>query len=256
MKYSENYFKDYSKTFKNKKDKGLLASKVDFTIRIDNREFEFWNYREVLYSGTYKRFEKSEYRQDNHKYERSPFELYVRDRLKVFDRDERTLIIVTDYSEREGSFIITFSFFVFTTFMNYGQFRESLDYIRDDFRFFIRDIFPPNTYIDVDFEDSPNRLVTDFSEGLMRQTTETVNREFRKLKLIVMFIGLLCLGFSFYAAYKIETQPIQTFDTSTIQSIIKTEIDKYNSEKNNEELVRLLKQQLQQTTNENIKSKE
>lgn len=251
MKYPNNFFNDYSETSECRKNKGLFASEVDFTIRIDNPGLKFLECREILYNETYKRFEDSKYRQKNYKHAPNPFELYVRDRL----REERAILIVTNYSERKGSFIITFSFFILSTFMNYGQFRESLDRIRNDFKFFIRDIFPPGTSVEIDFEDSPNHLVTDSIEGLIKQPTETVNREFRKLKLIVMFIGLLCLGFSFYATYKFETQPKQPIDTITIQSIIRTEIDKYNSEKNNEELVRLLKQQLQQTTNDNTKSK-
>mgnify|MGYP003601719905 CR=1 FL=1 len=258
MDYKNKIFDFYKRGYKRRNDAGLFATEVDFTIKIDNPEFDYWKYRDKLYRATFDKLEHRKYN-DNIKYERSPFEFFVRDRLKRITKSERTFIVVTDYSEREGSFVITFSFFVFTTFMNYGQFRESLDYLRDDFNFFLRGVFPNDTTILIDYNDRQNHLLDDINEGVFRQTFETINREFRKLKMIVMFIGFVALGVSFYAAYKIETQPIQstqpTFDNATIQTIVRTEIDKVNTEKTNEELLRLLKQQLEQSKADKGKEK-
>lgn len=249
-------FDFYKKGYKRRNDAGLLTSEVEFTIKIDNSKLEDWEYRRKLYDAVYQimDFKKKEY--NDIRFERSPFDFYVRERLKRLTNDERTFLLVTDYTEKQGSFIITFSFFVFTTFMNYGQFRGSLDYLRDDFNFFLHNIYPPDTNIRVDYNHRPNRLAEDINEEIFRQTFETVNREFRKLKMIVMFIGIVALGVSFYAAYKIETKPSQPeIDNVTIQTIVRTEIDKVNSEKNNEELLRLLKQQLEQTKTDTGKTK-
>jgi hypothetical protein len=255
MNYKEKIFSSQRGGTNRKNDNGLFAIEVDFTIKIDNPEFDFWSYRDKLYRATFDKLENRKYN-DNQKYEKSPFEFFVRDRLKRFIKSEQTFLVVTDYSEREGSFIITFSFFVFTAFMNYGQFRESLDYLREDFHFFLRGVFPNDTTILIDYIDRPNHLLNDINEDVFRQAFETVNREFRKLKMIVMFIGIVALGVSFYAAYKVETLPSQpTMDNTTIQAIIRTEIDKVNAENNSEELLLLLKQQLEQSKTNTEKTK-
>jgi hypothetical protein len=247
MSYKDKIFDFYKVGSKRRNDAGLFTTEVDFTIKIDNPDFDYWKYRDNLYRASFDKLEHCKYN-DNIKYEKSPFEFFVRDRLKRITKSERTFLVVTDYSEREGSFIITFSFFVFTTFMNYGQFRESLDYLRDDFNFFLRGVFSKETTILIDYNDRPNHLLDDINEGIFGQIFETVNREFRKLKMIVMLIGSFALSFSLYAAYKIETQPSQpTTDNATIQSIVRIEIDKINAEKTNEELLRLLKEKLEQS---------
>lgn len=257
MKYYDKIFNDYLSGSQRPNNNGVFASEVDFTIRIDHPKFEFWEYRDKLYRASYDALEHRRYN-DNIKTEKSPFELFLRDRLKRIDKSERTILFVTNYSEREGSFIVTFSFFVFTTLMNYGQLRESLDYLRDDLNFFLRDVYRDDTSISVNFIDRPNRLLDDINESIFRQTISVVNREFRNLKMIVMLIGVLALGFSFYAAYKVETQPSQptTIDTVTLQTIVRTEIDKINAEKTNEELMRLLKEQLEQSKADNEQSKQ
>lgn len=248
MKYTDKIFNSYRFGSSKGNDGGLLSAEVDFTIKINNPELKEWDYRGKLYEAVYYKMDFKEKRYNDIRYERSPFDFYVRERLKRITNDGRTFLLVTDYTEKQGSFIITFSFFVFTTFMNYGQFRESLDYLRDDFNFFLREIYPPETAIMVDYEHRPNKLASDINENIFRNTYSTINREFRKLKIIVLLIGVLALGFSFYAAYKIETQPSKpTIDNTTIQTIVRSEIDKVNTEKNNEELLRLLKQQLEQT---------
>jgi len=255
MNYKDKIFDFYKMGSRKRNDAGFFAAEADFIIKINNSEFDYLKYRDKLYLAAFDNLGYGKYN-DNIKYERSPFEFFVRDRLKRITKSERTFLVLTDYSERQGSFIITFSFFVLTTFMNYGQFRESLDYLRDDFKHFLRGVFPKDTTIFIDYNDRPNHLLDDINEGVSRQTFETVNRECRKLKMIVMFIGILALGLSFYAAYITETQTSQpTTDYATIQTIVRTEIDKVNTEKTNEELLRLIKQQLDQSKIEKAKEK-
>jgi len=243
MRYKRNFF-DFYKGSSKRNESGFFATEVDFSIKIDNHnhKYDFWDYRNKLYEAL-----SDKYKYHKNKEDKSPLEFFFRDRLKRIAEREQILLFVTDYEEREGSFIVTFSFIAFTAFMNYGQFRESLDYLRQDFNFLFRDIFPNDTYISIDYYDRPNYLFEEVSENFFKRTFETINREFRKLKLIVLFIGILALALSFYAVYKVEKQPSQTtIENAVIQSAVRAEIEKYNAEKNNEELLRLLRLQLEQ----------
>jgi|GEM_PF-2645638 len=244
MDYKRKIFDFYSGSLKN--DVGFFAIEVDFSIKIDNHKYEFWEYRDKLYHALYDKFE---YR--NKKDNENLLEFFFRDKLKRIAENKQITLFFTDYKEREGSFIITFSFLAFSAFMNYGQFRESLDYLKQDFNFLFRDVFPNDTTILVDYYDRPNHLLEDISENFFSRTYETMNRKLKSLKLIILYIGIL--GFSafilsMYALDKIEKQPSQTTVESTIiQSTVRAEIEKINTEKNNEELLRLLKQNLEKT---------
>ena len=213
----------YEEGYKKRKEFGLFATDVDFKIKIDNPDFDFWKYRDKLYRATYDELEYKRYK-DNCKYEKSPFEFFVRERLKRFSKKENVSLVVTDYTEREGSLIITFSFFVFTAFMNYGQFRESMEYLQADFKYFLRDVFPSDTNISINFNDRPNHLLEDIEEVVFRQPFEAINRELRRLKLIMMsivFCGFLVFGFSFYTMYQnSEKTASPPTDREVIQSII------------------------------------
>lgn len=243
MKNHKRMFNPTRQNHFHQNDSDLLTAEVDFTIKIKNPEFEFWQYREILYNTTYDKMGYHKSKEGNLKQQKSPFELFVREKLKRITTNERIQIVVTDYTESEGSFIITFSFFVFTTFMNYGQFRESMDYLRKDFDFFLRGVYPDNTIIMIDYNNRPNYLLENFKDGLIQQTYKIVNNELRKIKLFALFIGIFAISLSSYAIYKLEiesTVPIN--DNATIRAIIRFEIEKTNAEKTNEKLLQLLQQ--------------
>jgi len=141
--------------------------------------------------------------------------------------------------------------------MNYGQFRESLDYIRKDFTFLLKDVFSDN-YVKVDYEDKTNNLINELGrvEHKFKPFEKEQNyfrRELKRLKIAILFIVLLFLGFVVYTTYRAEKEPIQSIDKTEIQSIIKMELDRINTEKNTEKLIILLEQQLLQNSNNSIK---
>ena len=246
MEYERRIFDSCWGSSKRRNNVGFFATEVDFSIKIDHHEFDFWEYREKIYHALSDKFE---YRKN--KENESPLEFFVRDRLKRMAKKEQISLFLTDYKEREGSFIITFSFLAFTAFMNYGQFRESLDYLRQDFNFLFRDVFPNNTTISVDYDDRPNYSFEDISENIYRRTLEIINKKFRKLIMafvgIVGLVGIWVLALSFYVTDKVEKQPPHTtIESAAINSIIRAEIEKINAEKNDEELLRLLKQYSEQ----------
>lgn len=229
----------FSKTKGHKNEDQIFSAEADFEIKIENSEFEYWKYRDTLYDSVSQRnFIKYVERQ---KFEKSPFERFVHERVKQIVDDENSLIFVSNYTEKEGSFIITFSLFVFATFMNYGQFRESLDYLREDLNFLLANTYPSNTRIAVDYNTRRNKILSNIQRSVSNQALVLFNNEFKKLKRIVLLIGIVALGFSAYAIYKLETRaaPI-TIDQQSIQNSIRTEIDRINSEQINEELLKML----------------
>ena len=176
------------------KDDGSNSSavNVDFRIYIHNREINNLEYRQRIYNAASERLHLGSYN-DNVR-QRSPFEKYVRERVKRFNQNGRFFAIVLDYDEREGSFLVTFSLFVFTAFMNYGSFRESLDYMRDDFNFFFKGVFPADTLIDVSYDLTTNEPANNLITRMSSREIGTIYRQVNILKSIIGIIGILALG--------------------------------------------------------------
>jgi hypothetical protein len=224
----------------------IITAEVDFKIRLDSREYSFWQYRDESYKSASQRLGYGYYN-DNIQNSRSPLELFIRERLKRFSKNDDAIVFLTEYSEREGSFILSFSFFVFATFMSYGSFRESLDYVRDDINFFFRETFPSNSNIDIDYSVRQNRAADNLSRNLQKSSLAPIFKQLNILKALIGFIGILALGFSFYSVYKVENTS-NSIPHDEIEKAVNVEIEKVNSRKTNEELLQLLKELKSDTT--------
>lgn len=218
----------------------IITEEVEFTIKVDNRDFTFWQYREESYKAAYERLGYGYYN-DNIKTSASPIETLVRERVKKTLDNEDAIVFITSYSEREGSFLVTFSFFVFATFMSYGSFRESLDYLKEDFNFFFRNTFPAGTNINVNYSTRQNRVAAGLQRNLFTNALSPIRRQLNILKGLIGLIGLLSIGFALYSVYKVENTN-NTIPTETIQNAVRTEVDRLNAQRTNEELLRVLQE--------------
>lgn len=106
-----------------------------YTFRIDKEKYEFYQIRQDLvsslveHSANYRRFRelpKEEYYQG--------VTYYVLNDLfqKRFIFSGNTNAYLTDYSEKKGSLIITFTILIFGAVTNYGSIRETIDYFAED----------------------------------------------------------------------------------------------------------------------------
>lgn len=224
----------------------IIIQEVEFAIKVDNRDFSFWQYREDIYKAAHARLGYGYY-SDNVTNSVSPVETLVRERIKKEFNDDSVITFITAYSEREGSFLVTFSFFVFATFMSYGSFRESLDYLREDFHFFFRDAFPSGTNINVNYSTRQNRAALGLQRNLLANALSPIQRQLNILKGIIGLIGLLAIGFACYSVYKVENTN-NGVPNETIQNAVRTEIDRLNTQQTNEEIIKLLKELKQDTT--------
>jgi hypothetical protein len=218
----------------------IITEEVEFMIKVDNSEFRFAQYREEIYKAAYERLGHGYYNY-NIKNLASPVETFVRERVKKALDNEEAIVFITSYSEREGSFLITFSFFVFATFMSYGSFRESLDYIRDDFNFFFRDTFPVGTNINVNYSTRQNRAAAGLQRNLLSNALSPIRRQLNILKSLIGLIGLLSTGFALFSVYKVENGN-NTITTETIHNAVQTEVERLNTIRTNEELLKLLQE--------------
>jgi hypothetical protein len=224
----------------------IITEEVEFKIKIDNSELSFWEYRQHSYKSAYENLGYGYYN-DNIQTSSSPIETLFRDRIKKVIGTDDAFVVVTGYSEREGSFLVAISFFVFATFMSYGSFRESLDYLRDDFNFFFRDTFPSGTTVNVNYSTRRNRAALGLQRNLINGALAPIYKQLNILKALIGFIGIVALGFAFYSVYKVENSTNNISD-DTIQKSVQLEIQKANTERVNEELLRLLKDLKSDTT--------
>lgn len=216
----------------------IITENVDFIIRIDNKEYSYSQYRKQAYNFAFETLGYG-YFNDNFPSIESPIQTYINTRVKRAFGDD-SLVFVTSYSEHQGSFIVTFSIFVFATFMNYGSFRESLDYLRDDINYFFRDAFSNNTSVSVDYSTRQNRTLLNLHRNLLSNALSPLYRQINILKGVVGFIGLIAVGFSFYSVYKVENVAPQSISNEVIEQAVNKEINRQNTQHTNEELLRLL----------------
>lgn len=218
----------------------LISEEVEFTIKIDNRDFSFWQYREESYKAAYEKLGFGYYN-DNIKTSVSPVETLVRNRVKKTFDNEEAFVVVTSYSEREGSFLVTFSLFVFAAFTNYGSFRESLDYLKEDFNYFFRNSFPVETNINISYSSRPNRVATELQRNLSANAISPIRSQLNVLKSLIGLMGFLFIGFALYYVFKVENIN-NCIPTETIQNAVRIEVDRLNTQRTNEELQRLLQE--------------
>lgn len=237
------------RNYSNETNNEGIAKNIQFKIEIDNREFSFREYKNLLYDATYVRLRENENNRGDFQ-SPSPLPTYIEDLLQRATRNSRAFSILTAYKESEGSLIITFSYIIFSAFMNYGAFRESLDYVRDDLDYFLHRAYPDGTRINIGYTEEDNRVFSDIRNNIVSQVSTSFNREVRKLKNIVLLVGLFALGFSVYALYKVNGQPDaviapvaeSAISPEILKSMVRSEIDKVNAEKINEELLNEMKQ--------------
>jgi hypothetical protein len=124
--------------------------------------------------------------------------------------------------------------------MGYGSLRESLDYLRNDLNFFLKEIFPANTSIDVRYHIAPNVRLTKLVDNLSSDQTGLLIRQFRKLGILIVLFGILSIAFSLIAIYEVTNDQESKASEHYIREIVRKEIDDQNSRKVNEELLKLL----------------
>ena len=224
----------------------LIADNVDFIIKIDNKDYSYSQYRNQAYRMAFETLGYGYYN-DNFPSSESPIQTYINTRVKKAFGDD-SIVFVTNYSERQGSFIVTFSIFVFGAFMNYGSFRESLDYLRDDFNYFFRDTFTNNASVNVNYSTRQNRTVINLHRNLLSNALSPLHRQINILKGIVGFIGLTAVGFAFYSVYKVENIAAQSIPNEVIEQAVTREINRQSTQQTNEKLLRLLQDLKKDTT--------
>ena len=73
----------------------------------------------------------------------------------------------------------------------------------------------------------------------------------RILKGIVGFIGLIAVGFALYSVYAVENVISQPISDEVIESHVTKEVNRQNTQRTNEELLRLLQDIKKDTTKKN-----
>jgi len=95
---------DYKELLNGGQNNEIFVSKVNFTITLDNPKYEYWEYRERLYDYVTHKMRVKRNIEKNYKKEQRPFELFVRKTLNTLFDDKKSFVIITEYSEQEGSF--------------------------------------------------------------------------------------------------------------------------------------------------------
>lgn len=221
---------------KYKTSQKILISEIDFKISIHNDKLDYWEYKSILtdaVNGTYNSYSSN--------LRESSAQQFIQHRLKKIFDNRQTVFFINNYSEYEGSLIISFSIFIFTTALNYGQLRESIDYLREDLNYFLNDSFPSKTFISVSYDE--NVVIEDTENDRQADAYLYLKNEYNKLKKIVLLIGILAVGFSCYALYQLENIVPPNIDEDKMKSMIRFEIEKMQTNELNKELLFWLRAQ-------------
>lgn len=215
----------------------IIAQEVEFKVRIENGEFNFFQYRTIIHQAAN---EKLGYNY-NDVASNEPLKILFQNRLEAVFNNEEIIVIPRKYTEKQGSFLVTFSFFVFGTFMNYGSFRESLDYLQEDFNFFFRDAFPRTTRVDLDYTTRQNRAIVGFQRSLVSNALLPLQKQFNLLKGIVALVAILSIGLALFSISKVDELSEKPVDT-TVRMIVKEEVEQLDTRRINKELLQLLQE--------------
>ncbi len=219
----------------------IRTEEFDFKIRISNREMEFWDYRRRLYKSLSKR--KGVKFNDNYPFEKSPIETFISQKVDRLNKDEECIAFLTNYREVEGSFVVAFSIFVFTTIMNYGQLMDSLNSLKRDLEYFFEDEFSNDTDVQVNYVNRPNRIFERAENNIRKSIVQEIAQEFKKLKLIVLTIGIVAGALSLFAVFKsmetkAEKQPY--FEKEVIRNEVRKELDEIQTKEKINKIYELL----------------
>jgi hypothetical protein len=231
---------------------GLYASNAEFTVKIDIGDTSYTEFKRDLYLSAYQKLKFEELDTNNVQFEQSPIKLFIRDKIKEINSENSIFLVLTDYDERNGSFLIMFSLFAFATFTTYGGVRGSLDTLKKDLDFFLKDNLAAKTKVSIEYTEKNIPAIEQFNVGLS-DAFLAVTKEIKSLKLIVLLIGFFAIALSAFSVYKTQETPStqQQMDGSTIRAIIRDEFQKIRTESVNEELLKQLQQQNRIDTTKN-----
>jgi hypothetical protein len=236
----------------------LLTYNVDFYLRIEKENFEYHQYADVLYREAAKKL-KTPYYGDKQiffspfSYE-SPISLLLKEKTENVLKKDSSFVLFTSYKESEGSFIIGFSFFLLNCLSNYGGIRESLDYLKNDIDLFLNNSFDHVAKVNVSYIVNEHPISKGINEGLTKLNEKVFFKLFKELKNFkrVALISIsLILIFGMYLFYNIDLLSSSKIDKDEATEMIQKEIEKYKSQKAQEEILNEIKD-----LNKNIKDLE
>jgi hypothetical protein len=208
----------YSFNYKEKRsNQANLTKDFRFFIRVDYSNYSYEQYKEILYKTAKYELEK-EGNYDNVFI--SPFELFIEEKIKSRFSNKSINAFLINYSEKEGSLIITFGIHFFTAIFNYGQLRDSLVHLNNDINSLLKLAFGDDASIIV------HRSIQSNSPSPNHITLGSI-----KVKLLFWLVIFSSLGFALYTTYKVETFPSKQ-TTHFLEQMVISEINKINIEAN------------------------
>ncbi|WP_133054018.1 hypothetical protein, partial [Niastella yeongjuensis] len=177
---------------------GFYASKpltFKCTFRIEKENTDYYQLKSDLSRSLVRFFEISgRFRDSDNSYQNVVYGVINDIFQRRFMLTGNTQAYLTDYSERSGSLLITFSILVVGAISNYGSIRETIDYFSEDIeRVFVISLNSWNNgyTITSDIQEQNNQAAIVESQQISSTDTITYNSLLSKIKVDRILIGVV-----------------------------------------------------------------